>query len=175
MCLILSFLSFILNIVLLTLYINSRKSYNLLMRKSLQKESKADLLVEQVPFDTAMSDDTKEQQLIETLKELMEERHLYLDAELNVQKLAKAAGTNKNTISHTINKCLNKNFAAFINSYRIREAIRLLDDSNYRSYKIEAIGEMCGFGNRQAFHSAFKKEMGITPTHFRNISKNMGK
>lgn len=175
MCLILSFLSFILNIVLLTLYINSRKSYNLLMRKSLQKESKADLLVEQVPFDTAMSDDTKEQQLIETLKELMEERHLYLDAELNVQKLAKAVGTNKNTISHTINKCLNKNFAAFINSYRIREAIRLLDDSNYRSYKIEAIGEMCGFGNRQAFHSAFKKEMGITPTHFRNISKNMGK
>lgn len=175
MYLILFILSFILNIVLLILYINSRNSYHLLMRKNLQKESKTDILVEQVPLDTSMSDDAKEQQLIETLNVLMDEQRMYLDAELNVQKLAKAAGTNKNTISHTINKCLNKNFAAFINSYRIREAIRLLENSNYRSYKIEAIGEMCGFGNRQAFHSAFKKEMGITPTHFRNISKNMDK
>lgn len=175
MYLIISILSCILNIVLLVLYIHSRNSYHLLMRKNLQKESKADMLVDQVTLDSAISDNDKEQKLIQTLRELMEQQRLYLDTELNIHKLAKAAGTNKNTLSHTINKCFDMNFASFINSYRIREAIRLLDNTEYRNYKIEAIGEMCGFGNRQAFHSAFKKEMGITPTHFRNISKNMAK
>jgi AraC-like DNA-binding protein len=175
MYLIIFILSCILNIVLLVLYIHSRNSYHLLMRKNLQKESKADMLVDQVTLDSAVSDNDKEQKLIQTLRELMEQQQLYLDTELNIHKLAKAAGTNKNTLSHTINKCFDMNFASFINSYRIREAIRLLDNTEYRNYKIEAIGEMCGFGNRQAFHSAFKKEMGITPTHFRNISKNMAK
>ena len=175
MYLIIFILSCILNIVLLVLYIHSRNSYHLLMRKNLQKESNADMLVDQVTLDSAVSDNDKEQKLIQTLRELMEQQQLYLDTELNIHKLAKAAGTNKNTLSHTINKCFDMNFASFINSYRIREAIRLLDNTEYRNYKIEAIGEMCGFGNRQAFHSAFKKEMGITPTHFRNISKNMAK
>ena len=175
MYLIIFILSCILNIVLLVLYIHSRNSYHLLMRKNLQKESNADMLVDQVTLDSAISDNDKEQKLIQTLRELMEQQQLYLDTELNIHKLAKAAGTNKNTLSHTINKCFDMNFASFINSYRIREAIRLLDNTDYRNYKIEAIGEMCGFGNRQAFHSAFKKEMGITPTHFRNISKNMAK
>lgn len=164
-------LSLIANLVLLFLYFHSRESYRLLMKKNLQTEKSKDVLIEQVAFDTAEYENEKEQQLLQKLKELMEQQHLYLDAEMNIQKLAKAAGTNKNTLSHIINKCLDQNFASFLNRYRVGEAIRLLDDSRYRNYKIEAIGEMCGFGNRQAFHSAFKKEMGITPTHFRNISK----
>ena len=164
-------LSLIANLVLLFLYFRLRQSYHLLMKKNLQKEKSEDMLVEQVAFDTAEYENNKERQLLQKLKDLMEQQHLYLDAELNIQKLAKAAGTNKNTLSHIINKCLNQNFASFLNRYRVREAIRLLEEPRYRSYKIEAIGEMCGFSNRQAFLSAFKKEMGITPTHFRNISK----
>ncbi len=164
-------ISIVLNLVLLFLYFHSRKSYHLLMKKNLQAEKSQDVLVEQVAFDSATCENDKEHQLLQKLKDLMEQQHLYLDAELNIQKLAKAAGTNKNTLSHIINKCLNQNFASFLNRYRVREAICLLEDSHYRNYKIEAIGEMCGFSNRQAFHSAFKKEMGITPTRFRNISK----
>lgn len=164
-------LSLIANLVLLILFLHSRKSYHLLMKKNLQTEKSEDVLVEQVSYDAVEYESDKEHQLLQKLKELMEQQHLYLDAEMNIQKMAKVAGTNKNNLSHVINKCLKQNFASFLNRYRVREAIRLLEDPRYRSYKIEAIGEMCGFGNRQAFHSAFKKEMGITPTHFRNISK----
>lgn len=166
-------ISLIVNLVLLVLYINSRKSYHVLMKKNLQKEKSEDMLVEQVTFDTATAENEKEQLLLEKLKVIMEQEKTYVDPELNIQKLAKTAGTNRNTLSHIINKCLNQNFASFLNRYRVREAIRLLEDERYRDYKIEAIGEMCGFSNRQAFHSAFKKEMGITPTHFRNISKKV--
>ena len=141
------------------------------MKKNLQTEKTKEVLVEQVVFDTVTCENDKERQLLQKLQDLMEQQHLYLDTGMNIQKLAKAAGTNKNMLSHIINKNLNQNFASFLNRYRVRESIRLLEDSNYRNYKIEAIGEMCGFGNRQAFHLAFKKEMGITPTHFRNISK----
>ena len=55
------------------------------------------------------------------------------------------------------------------------EALRLLGDDQHFNDKIEVIGEMCGYSNRQVFHAAFKKEMGITPTHFRNINKNNAK
>lgn len=81
MYLIIFILSCILNIVLLVLYIHSRNSYHLLMRKNLQKESKADMLVDQVTLDSAISDNDKEQKLIQTLRELMEQQRLYLDTD----------------------------------------------------------------------------------------------
>ena len=164
-------ISIVLNVVLLILYLHSRRSYHFLMKKNLKKEKSKDELVEKVSFETASSDDAKEQQLLQSLQNAMENERLFLNPELNIMTLAKTVGTNKTTLSHIINKYLNQNFASLLNRYRIREAITLLSDAKYRDYKIEVIGEMCGYSNRQTFHAAFKKEMGITPTHFRNISK----
>ena len=163
-------ISIALNVVLLFLYFHSRRSYHFLMSKNLQKEKNKEDLLDKISYD-AIPDDLIEKQLLQTLQNIMENDRIFLDANINIQQLAKMIGTNKNTLSHIINKYLNQNFASMLNRYRIREAIRLLSDNEYCKYKIEAIGEMCGYNNRQTFHSAFKKEIGITPSHFRNISK----
>ena len=74
------------------------------------------------------------------------------------------------TFSKAINSGLGVNFATFLNSYRIKEAIRLLGENSAQSYKMESIGQMCGFNSRQAFHRAFKNETGM---NMRQYAKKM--
>lgn len=137
----------------------------------LRQEEKEDVLVEIVKFDTDSVRDAQECQMLEKLQVLLEQEKVYLDPTLSIQDLAKRLATNRTTLSHVINTHLNQNFASLLNSYRIKEAVRLLSDPQYFQEKMEVVGELCGYNNRQVFHAAFKKEMGITPNHFRNINK----
>ena len=164
-------ISLVANVVLLALFVHSRMAYHLMMKKSLRQEKLKDELVEKISFEQQSLADEQDIRVLDALKVSMENDKVFLDPDMNMQKLAKIVGTNKTTLSRLINSGMHKNFASLLNSYRIREAVQLLSDTRYRDYKIEAIGEMCGYGSRQVFHSAFKKEMGITPTHFRKISK----
>ncbi|MBO2524397.1 MAG: hypothetical protein CW341_01655 [Bacteroidetes bacterium] len=168
-------ISLVLNVILLILFIHCRKAYHRVMKLYLQKEKMKNEIVEAVTYDTKASDSEQDRNILEQLQKVMEKDKLYLNPGLDMQSLARAIGTNRSTLSHVINNCLHQNFATFLNRYRIREAIQLLSDSQYFDYKIEVIGEMCGYNNRQVFHAAFKKETGITPTHFRKISKNQKK
>lgn len=165
-------LSLIANIVLTIVLVHTRKVYHLMMKKNLSEERMKNRLVEKVSYDVPETPDKQDRVILNALQLSMERDKLYLNPNLTIQDLARAVGTNKSKLSFIINNSLNQNFASLINRYRIREAIQLLSDSRYYDYKIEAIGEMCGYSNRQVFHSAFKKAMGITPTHFRNVSKS---
>lgn len=168
-------ISVILNVILLILFIHSRRTYHRVMKLYLRKEKMKNELVEAVTYDAKRFASEQERNILNKLQKVMERDKLYLTPDLDMQNLARTVGTNRSTLSHVINNCLHQNFATFLNRYRIREAIQLLSDSQYFDYKIEVIGEMCGYNNRQVFHAAFKKEMGITPTHFRKISKNQKK
>lgn len=169
-CIILSILA-ITNIVTLVLFIHSRWSYRKLMLKNLQKDEQRDELVGKIVYDTTPIRDEQERKLLDSLQKCMETDKMYLNPNLNIIDLSKAVGTNKTTLSHVINTHLKQNFASLLNSYRVREAIDLLSDPKNFNEKMEVIGEMCGYNNRQVFHTAFKRVMGITPNHFRNIQK----
>lgn len=164
-------LSVVANGVMTVLYVHSRCSYRRLMQKSLQQEEPEKKLVSSVSFDVVEVDDELELAVLDKLQASLERDRLYLRPELTIQELAKVLGTNKATLSHVINSRLHQNFSSLINGYRIRESMRLLSDPQYFREKMEVVGEMCGYNNRQVFHAAFKKEMGITPNHFRNIQK----
>ena len=99
--------------------------------------------------------------LIMALKSKMADERIFTDSTLTLDKVAKMLGTNRSTLSKAINSGLGVNFNTFLNSYRIKEAIRLLNENSAQSYKMESIGQMCGFNSRQAFHRAFKNETGM--------------
>lgn len=162
------------NIVLLILYLHSRWSYHKLMNRSLKEESKKDELVDKFSFEELSVENSRDKLILDSLQKLMEEEKVYLNPLLGIEELARMVGTNKTYLSRVINNSFQQNFPAFVNRYRVRESIRLLSDSGNFSRSIEEIGEMCGYTTRQAFHSAFKKEMGITPRHFRNINRSNG-
>lgn len=168
---IISLILAITNIVTLVLFIHSRWSYRKLMQKNLQKDEQRDELVGKVSYDAVSIRDEQERKLLDNVRKCMETDKMYLNPNLSIIDLSKAVGTNKTTLSHVINTHLHQNFASLLNSYRIREAIDLLGDPKYFNEKMEVIGEQCGYNNRQVFHTAFKKVMGITPNHFRNIQR----
>jgi len=105
-------------------------------------------------------------------EDLMSLEKLYLNKELTVYTLAKAAGTNSKYLRLTIKNKFERNFAHYVNSYRIREAKRLLVDSEQDLYNIEYIGEMSGFKSKSSFYTAFKKQTGLTPQTYKKEEGN---
>jgi len=59
------------------------------------------------------------------------------------------------------------NYFDFINSYRVKEAMNLLQTAQEIDSKIIAIAFDSGFNNRTSFHLAFKKVTGLTPKEYR--------
>ena len=60
-----------------------------------------------------------------------------------------------------------RNFSAFLNSYRIPEAQRLLADPAQVRKQVLTIALDLGYGSLGPFNRAFKLETGLTPTEYR--------
>ncbi len=60
-----------------------------------------------------------------------------------------------------------RNFSAFLNSYRVKEAKRLLADPQMGRVQITQIALDLGYGSIAPFNRAFKVAEGVTPTAFR--------
>ncbi|MEI6898492.1 MAG: AraC family transcriptional regulator [Bacteroidota bacterium] len=61
------------------------------------------------------------------------------------------------------------NFSAFVNHYRVKEALRLLSEPERKNYKVEAIAKECGFGSKASFYKAFSDITGSKPTEYREV------
>lgn len=107
--------------------------------------------------------------LAQSLKKLMDGEKKYLESELTLNETARILNTNTAYLSRVINEQNGMNFNNYINSYRIEEAKRLMDEGKQDSMTFEGIGKSCGFISRSAFNQAFKKFTGLTPTEY--ISK----
>ncbi len=134
-------------------------SFYLLLNLSKEKSSVKDQIKDHdLGFDVEL--------LNETIVSALEEEQLFLDAKRNVRLLARAVNSNVKYVSYVINKVHNKNFANFINDYRINHAKHLLLDNAHKKMTIEAIGNLSGFNSKSSFNTTFKKSTGQTPSQF---------
>ncbi len=87
---------------------------------------------------------------------------------LSVATLAARVGVPEHQLRALINRELgHRNFSAFLNSYRLEEARRLLSDPNEARKQILQIALDVGYGSIAPFNRAFKEATGRTPTEFR--------
>ena len=91
----------------------------------------------------------------------------YLDPNLGLEELAKEMDMTPAHLSRVINTCSNNNFSDYINSLRIQQAKKLLNDDDFCRYTVVSIGLECGFNSKSTFYSAFKKFTSKTPSEFR--------
>lgn len=110
--------------------------------------------------------DTSGHKLGEHLQHIMENEKPYLSPDLTLEELAGKLNTDRNSLSQFINQEMEKNFSLYINEYRIKEAIRLLDNPIGDS-SIDDIAFESGFNNRVSFYRAFKKATGLSPSNYR--------
>jgi YesN/AraC family two-component response regulator len=96
---------------------------------------------------------------------------VYAKPTITIDDLADRMKVNKTYLSRAINRCSKKHFNAYINEFRIKEAIRLISSDSNR-YTLEGIGFEVGFEERRSFYNAFKKITGLSPSDFRkNLQK----
>ena len=91
----------------------------------------------------------------------------YLNEDINLGVLAKAAGISKHHLSYILNQELGQSFYDFINQYRINEAKSLIQEQTGDVVLID-IGYQAGFGNKVSFYRAFKKFEGLSPSEYLN-------
>ena len=143
--------SFLFYVLLMLLFFN-KKNRSIIFKKV---EKYADKKIDQ---DEASSS-------IERLKEVMKNDELFKDANLKSSDVSKKIGLSTHQFSQLLNDNLGKNFALFVNEYRIEEAKRmLLEDTKLT---LEVIGYECGFNSKSTFYTTFKKLVGKTPKQFR--------
>ncbi|MBX2826568.1 MAG: helix-turn-helix transcriptional regulator [Flavobacteriaceae bacterium] len=104
---------------------------------------------------------------LENIDQIMRQRKLYLKPDLSLKDLADHINLPPREVSLVINRHSNKNFANFINSYRIEEAKKLLETGNAKS-KIISVAHDSGFNNLSTFNVAFKAMTNKTPTQYRS-------
>ena len=117
-------------------------------------------------IDTSKTD---YKELSRQLSNEMEANTYYLNQDLNIYDLSKSMNTPSRQLSACINNEMGVNFNEWVNNYRVEAALKLLKDQSKAHYSIEGIGEDSGFKSRSAMYAAFKKKIGHSPGHFRNL------
>jgi AraC-like DNA-binding protein len=97
----------------------------------------------------------------------MENEKPFLSPNLSLNELAGQLSISPRYLSDLINRSFKQNFFDFINTYRIEEAKKMLSFDDSRTRTVLEILYDSGFNSKSAFHVAFKKNTGITPTEYR--------
>lgn len=104
--------------------------------------------------------------IYDNLVETINQSKIFTKPYLTLSELASNIGTNRTYISQAINLQGHMNFNAFINKFRINEAISILNKNP--KIKIEELALMSGFGSVISFQRAFNKDIGKTLTEWKN-------
>jgi len=102
------------------------------------------------------------------LNEYMTEEKPYIDCELTINELSERLNTTIHKLSQVLNESFNQNFYDFVNSYRVEEIKKKLNDPKSENYKMLSLAFECGFNSKTTFYTAFKKATGITPSQYKD-------
>lgn len=101
---------------------------------------------------------------------LMEQRHLYRDAELTLERLARKALVPARQISGAINRTTGKNVSQYVNEYRIHEACQLLASTGK---SVTEIMFDAGFQTKSNFNREFRRVTDMTPVEWREKNRKI--
>jgi AraC-like DNA-binding protein len=110
-------------------------------------------------------------ELLLQLQKTMDEKKLYRQNDLRLEKLASEMNVSRHHLSQLLNEQAGMNFFEYINHLRIHEAKQLLGQTSKKELNIIDVAYTVGFNNKVSFNTTFKKITGKTPTEFRKELK----
>ncbi|WP_025865376.1 helix-turn-helix domain-containing protein [Prolixibacter bellariivorans] len=131
-----------------------------------QQKVISSLLKKTVP----LAPERPENKMLTTLLHLLDEQHIYQNADLSLEMLAQELGTNVTYVSQLINREFNCNFKTLINRYRINYSKTEIKE-NPGNLAMKNIGLKAGFKSQSTFYAAFKNEVGMTPMQFSKVAQ----
>lgn len=149
-------------------------------------ESLSSRMVENViPADTPDEEEKKEtpgytmaeeksKRLFDVLQTLMEEEHLYRNPQLTRETVMEMLKTNSTYLAQAIKDNSGMNYSQYINSFRMREALKALSDRTRIEVPIKDIAVEAGFNSLTTFYKLFQQVTGISPAAYRRSLASMG-
>lgn len=120
---------------------------------------------ETVKYDRVHIDEEESKAIVDKLRKYIEKEKVYLNPDLKMSDLADYLHLSPSKLSQVFSLYLKENWYDFINSYRLAEFKRLIDEGAYRQYTLLALSAKCGF-KKSSFFSTFRKVEGMTPTEY---------
>jgi adenylate cyclase len=97
------------------------------------------------------------------LEQLMLDEKPYLDPDLTLRALAEKVGLTPNQLSQLLNEGFDRNFAEFVNGYRLEAFKTRVADPAARQLTILGLAYESGFNSKTVFNTYFRKMTGQTP------------
>ena len=85
---------------------------------------------------------------------------------MTLNDLAAKLKVQPHVLSKVINDGFEKNFFDLVNTYRIEEFKRRIEDPRYKNYTLLSLAFEVGFNSKTAFNRSFKKITNQTPSDF---------
>lgn len=101
--------------------------------------------------------------IIDAIETIMRDKNLFRDPDLTLTRLARKLGIPARQISAAVNR-LGRNVSQHVNEYRIKEAQRLLGDTDLA---VTSVMFECGFQTKSNFNREFARVTGMTPSDYR--------
>lgn len=164
-------------LVIMTLYRKKHVAYKALVSKANEwvQENETTLTPDsqETEKDENQSATDEDKRIMVLVENEMILRHVYREAGLTAESLAEHLGIHRNQLSRAINKITGENFNHYINSLRIKDAVRLISVATHKDLYINELYERVGFTNRSTFYRIFKQFTGLSPIEFlKNNNKN---
>ena len=108
-----------------------------------------------------------ESQLLQKkLDSLMINEKVFLQNDLTLSEVAKMLQTSTNNLSWLLNQVYETTFYDFINSYRVKEFVKKVQNKEHLKHTILALSMDVGFNSKSTFNKAFKDTMRETPSNY---------
>ena len=109
-------------------------------------------------------------ELKDNLEKLLVQDKVFKENNINLELLAFKLNTTRHNASQIINEHFKMNFFELINTFRIKEAIKMLEEDSHGNLNIIDIAYEVGYNNKVTFNKAFKKVTNTTPSEYIHTS-----
>ena len=123
-------------------------------------------------YKTSTLTETAARILAVKMDQKMIEQELYLNSDLKIKSLADELDCTIHQLSQVINERKGLHFNDYINKFRIQRSIEMMHDERFTDEPLKTIAYSVGFNNPTSFYKAFKKVQGMSPSDYRNQSRN---
>lgn len=157
-------IAIIITIFILVLYKRKNRMYHQLVEthQKLVKAEKSQI-VNDVNDESSIGDSI----LFGNIEKLMSEQRMYKQNDISLDKLAESTKSNRYYVSRVINRFSGKTFYNYVNGYRIKEAVRILSDTE-NNIPLKTLCAELGYNSLSAFYRSFYNEIGVPPSRYRD-------
>lgn len=120
-----------------------------------------------VKYKNSFITQNEAQVILNNLKVEMEDNLLFTNPDINLKATAKILNISERILSQVINENLQQNFSEYINTYRIKYAMKLLSNPQNKEMTMLSVLFDSGFNSKTSFNITFKKIVGCTPIEYK--------